>query len=142
MWNVPPHIENSLKRFTGEIAPQMGETRDSRRTTFLEMPNQESREVVDFFRNNKLQVVSDLLRGKGPNTADWILITHKSEDEIHYKAMSMNDAIAIACNGDVEISKRGSLLIGQVLMQRKGGDAGRDTAKMLQFKLDPMILLG
>ena len=30
--------------------------------------------------------------------------------------------------------------IGRITMQRKGGDAGRDTAKMLQFKVDPTEL--
>ena len=40
-------------------------------------------------------------------------------------------------DGKVEISPRGSLKIGKVTMQRKGGDAGRETANMLQFKIDP-----
>jgi len=40
-------------------------------------------------------------------------------------------------NGKVEISPRGSLKIGKITMQRKGGDGGRETANMLQFKLDP-----
>ena len=41
---------------------------------------------------------------------------------------------------DVKFTERGSLNIGKVTMQRKGGDAGRDTAKMLQFKIDPVNL--
>jgi hypothetical protein len=45
-------------------------------------------------------------------------------------------------NGDVKITERGSLRIGEILMQRKGGDNGRDTAKMLQFKINPVILFG
>jgi hypothetical protein len=40
----------------------------------------------------------------------------------------------------VEITNRGSMKIGRITMQRKGGDAGRDTAKMLQFKVDPTEL--
>jgi len=43
-------------------------------------------------------------------------------------------------NGDVAISPRGSLNIGKIGMQRKGGDGGRDTAKMLQFKINPVEL--
>jgi hypothetical protein len=42
--------------------------------------------------------------------------------------------------GDVEITIRGSLKIGAITMQRKGGDGGRETAKMLQFKLNPAML--
>ncbi|MCR2123219.1 type II restriction endonuclease, partial [Campylobacter upsaliensis] len=36
---------------------------------------------------------------------------------------------------------QGSLKIGKVTMQRKGGDGGRESAKMLQFKIDPCKLL-
>ena len=42
--------------------------------------------------------------------------------------------------GDVRMTERGSLRIGKILMQRKGGDNGRDTAKMLQFKINPVEL--
>ena len=43
-------------------------------------------------------------------------------------------------SGDVRITERGSLRIGKILMQRKGGDAGRETSKMLQFKINPVEL--
>lgn len=38
------------------------------------------------------------------------------------------------------MSPRGSICIGKVTIQRKGGDNGRETANMLQFKLDPTEL--
>jgi hypothetical protein len=44
-------------------------------------------------------------------------------------------------DGDVKISPRGSLYIGKITMQRKGGDRGRPTANMLQFKINPIDLL-
>ena len=34
----------------------------------------------------------------------------------------------------------GSLKVGKITMQRKGGDAGRESAKMLQFKINPCLL--
>ena len=43
--------------------------------------------------------------------------------------------------GDVVISPRGSLNIGRVSVQRKGGDGGRETSKMLQFKFNPLDLI-
>lgn len=43
-------------------------------------------------------------------------------------------------NGDIRITSQGSLKIGNIGMQRKGGDNGRETAKMLQFKIDPVML--
>jgi hypothetical protein len=42
----------------------------------------------------------------------------------------------------VVVTRGGNLRIGRIAMQRKGGDAGRDTAKMLQFKIDPTELFG
>jgi hypothetical protein len=38
------------------------------------------------------------------------------------------------------MSPKGSINIGRVGVQRKGGDNGRETANMLQFKLDPTSL--
>ena len=42
--------------------------------------------------------------------------------------------------GEIRVTKQGSLKIGKIGMQRKGGDNGRDTAKMLQFKINPVEL--
>jgi len=36
--------------------------------------------------------------------------------------------------------KIGSLKIGRIAMQRKGGDDGRKTAQMVQFKINPAEL--
>lgn len=44
-------------------------------------------------------------------------------------------------DGKVQISPKGSIKLGKVTLQRKGGDSGRPTANMLQFKIDPTELL-
>ncbi|MEQ1762789.1 MAG: hypothetical protein ABL984_06525 [Pyrinomonadaceae bacterium] len=41
----------------------------------------------------------------------------------------------------MEITRAGNLKIGRITMQRKGGDGGRETAKMLQFKINPALLI-
>ena len=43
-------------------------------------------------------------------------------------------------NGPIVISPRGTMKIGRITMQRKGGDNGRETAEMLQFKINPAEL--
>jgi len=43
-------------------------------------------------------------------------------------------------SGEVQITKTGNLKIGHITMQRKGGDNGRLTANMLQFKMNPVEL--
>jgi R.HinP1I restriction endonuclease len=52
----------------------------------------------------------------------------------------IDDAVKFFSEGNVELTSRGSLRIGRITMQRKGGDGGRDTAKQLQFKLNPAEL--
>jgi hypothetical protein len=44
-------------------------------------------------------------------------------------------------SGNVSITERGNIRIGKITVQRKGGDAGRETAKMLQFKINPAEIL-
>jgi hypothetical protein len=53
---------------------------------------------------------------------------------------SINHAMNVFAEGEVRITSHGSLKIGKITMQRKGGDAGRDTSKMLQFKINPLEL--
>lgn len=53
---------------------------------------------------------------------------------------SISEAMNVFGNGDIGMTDRGSLKIGKILMQRKGGDNGRNTAKMLQFKINPVEL--
>lgn len=43
-------------------------------------------------------------------------------------------------NGIIKITKQGNFKIGKITMQRKGGDNGRNTANMLQFKINPAEL--
>jgi len=53
---------------------------------------------------------------------------------------STADAVAFFGTGEVQITPAGSLKIGRITMQRKGGDNGRESAKMLQFKINPTEL--
>ena len=51
---------------------------------------------------------------------------------------SSAETIKFYSDGPVELTRSGNLKIGRITMQRKGGDNGRDTAKMLQFKINPV----
>ena len=42
--------------------------------------------------------------------------------------------------GPVRMSPQGSINLGRIGVQRKGGDNSRETADMLQFKIDPTEL--
>ena len=63
----------------------------------------------------------------------------KEKSEVKWILKPINEVINFY-SGNVEFSPQGSLKIGKITMQRKGGDGGRDTAKMLQFKINPCEL--
>ncbi|MDD4893972.1 MAG: type II restriction endonuclease [Candidatus Omnitrophica bacterium] len=142
MWSIPPNIARHLKLFTGEIRPSICSPRDSRRVFLDEMDAAIQEEIVDFFRRNKLLIVSDILKGDGLFSVGWMLVIIKCKGKSKWVLKTINRAMNFFGGGDVGITKRGSLHIGRILMQRKGGDAGRDTAKMLQFKINPAELFG
>jgi len=140
LWEIPEDIIKNLKLFTGEIKPVRKELKDKRRMLLLEMDESEQKKIINFFEKNKILIVSDLLKGRGEFSADWVLVILKTSGENAWVLKSINEAMNVFGNGDVRITDRGSLRIGKILMQRKGGDNGRDTAKMLQFKINPVEL--
>lgn len=140
LWDIPKDITKILRLFTGETKPTQKGLKDKRRMLLSEMSENDQEKVIRFFEKNKILVVSDLLKGRGEFSADWVLVILKINDESSWVLKSINEAMNIFGNGDVRITERGSLRIGKILMQRKGGDAGRDTAKMLQFKINPVEL--
>ena len=99
-----------------------------------------SKDAFEFFDDNKALIILDIVKGRGILAAEWILVAKKTEKESIWTLKPINVAINHYSEGNVEITNRGSMKIGRITMQRKGGDAGRDTAKMLQFKVDPTEL--
>ncbi len=140
MWNMPKDIVKILKLFTGEIRPTKPGLRDPRRMFFDEMPETDQKKIVGFFTKNKFLVVSDILKGRGKFSAGWMLVALISNSGTRWVLKSINHAMNIFANDEVKITPHGSLKIGKITMQRKGGDAGRPTSNMLQFKINPVEL--
>jgi hypothetical protein len=140
LWNIPTEVTKLLKLFTGEIKSKQKDLKDSRRMLFSEMKASDQDKIVKFFYENKILIVSDILKGRGEFSADWVLVILKANSESRWVLKSINEAMNIFGKGDVRITSQGSLKIGEIGMQRKGGDNGRETAKMLQFKINPVLL--
>jgi len=140
LWNIPEGVIKILKSFTGETEPTRKGLKDKRRVLLSEMDEDDQNEVTGFFEKNKILIVSDLLKGRGEFSADWVLVILKVNNESTWVLKSINEVMNVFGNGEVRVTERGSLKIGKILMQRKGGDNGRDTAKMLQFKINPVEL--
>lgn len=69
-----------------------------------------------------------------------MLVAQKVSINARWVLKPMNYCLNFFGNGDVEITERGNFRIGRITMQRKGGDGGRDSAKDLQFKINPAEL--
>ncbi len=140
LWNIPVDIVKILKLFTGEIKPISKKLKDPRRMLLTEMNEENQDKIVHFFEKNKILIISDVLKGRGEFSADWVLVILKVKGVNSWVLKSINEAMNIFGQGDVRITPQGSLKIGRIGMQRKGGDGGRDSAKMLQFKINPVEL--
>jgi len=146
MWDMPTDVGEALKHFVGETPPTTP-GRDPDRMFLTELPPDTQKKVVDFFIERRDQIISDLFAGDGDHAAGWFLVTvrdqDEGDDEPHPKRSILVSTAAAAAffgEGDVAITPAGSLRIGRITMQRKGGDNGRKSAQMLQFKIDPTDL--
>ena len=137
LWNIPNNVYVLLQYFTGELPPYKTGTKDKRRMFLNEFTQDERNLILDWFNKNKILVVTDILRGRGEFTSEWVLVAQKIESNARWILKNINEVMQHYSSGEIEISPRGSLLIGKITVQRKGGDNGRDTANMLQFKIDP-----
>ncbi len=167
MWKMPDEVHSALKQFVGEVASTRP-GRDSRRMFLNELTESQQHAVIHFFSSHREQIVSDLFAGAGENSAGWIMVTRKSsesaisakksltadkkktdtppepstlhEEKPQWILCSISEATAFFGDGEVQITPAGSLKIGRITMQRKGGDNGRESANMLQFKINPTEL--
>lgn len=144
IWKFDEDIAYGLKLFTGEIkpTPQIAVSkilRDERRMFLDELPENLRNKIVGFFEQNKILVVGDVLKGRGGFSANWMLVTryNKKEDTTTWTLRDINTVMNFFGAGEVKISPRGSLYIGRITVQRKGGTP--DPTK-LQFKIKPCEL--
>jgi hypothetical protein len=143
MWSIPLEIVEILKRYTGENKPTISSPKDKRRMFANEFTEEEQIIALNWLENNKTLIISDILRGRGKFSAEWILVVlkpNKINKNSSWTLKPMNVAVNHFSQGNVIITKRGNFTIGKITMQRKGGDGGRITANMLQFKINPAEL--
>lgn len=140
MWDIPNDITKLLKEYTGELPPTINNPRDKRRTFANEFSEEDTSKLLEWLQSNKSLIISDILKGRGKFAAEWMLVAQKTENQARWILKPMNYCLNFFGNGDILISPRGTFKIGKITMQRKGGDRGRLTANMLQFKINPAEL--
>lgn len=140
MWKMPVDVVDGLKFFLGETKPGKP-SRKPQRMFLNELDVETQKKIVGFFSANKGIIVSDIFEGDGPFAAKWFLVALKNTVKPRWVIRSSSIAAQYFSAGNVSITRGGNLRIGRITMQRKGGDGGRETAKMLQFKINPVLLL-
>ncbi|MDO4764345.1 MAG: hypothetical protein Q4A00_08210 [Flavobacteriaceae bacterium] len=140
MWDIPEKVISIFKRYTGETPPNIDNPKDKRRMFANEFNLEEQTLILQWMEANKSLIVSDILKGRGQFSAEWMLVVQKVEKNSRWTLKPMNFCLNYFGNEKVKITKQGNFKIGKITMQRKGGDNGRETAKMLQFKINPAEL--
>jgi hypothetical protein len=143
LWNIPSDIYELLQHFTGEKSPKITNPRDERRMFADEFSEDKQQLLLKFLNDNKTLIVNDILKGRGKFSAEWMLVILKLKDTdtINWALEPINKVLNHFGNGEIVITPRGSFKIGNITIQRKGGDGGRETANMLQFKINPAELI-
>lgn len=139
MWKMPGAVHDALKLFVGEVPPTKP-SKDTKRMYLNELDAETQKAVLDFFTANRESIVSDLFSGDGAHTAGWMMVALKSSATPRWVLRKDEYATKFFSEGNVELTRNGNLKIGRITVQRKGGDGGRETAKMLQFKINPALL--
>jgi hypothetical protein len=139
MWKMPADVREALEFFVGEKPPYKT-GRDPKRMYLNELEQVQQLAIVKFFSEHKDAIVSDLFRGDGAHSAGWVMVALKATDKTRWTLRRTADVERFYSDGTVEITSHGNLKIGRITVQRKGGDGGRDTARMLQFKINPVQL--
>ncbi len=140
MWSMPEDVKTILKKYTGEINPTVKKPKDPRRTFINEFSETNQNILLGWLSENKCLIVNDILKGRGKFAAEWMLVAQKTEENTRWVLKPINVVINHFGGGKVIITKRGSVKIGHITMQRKGGDGGKETAKKLQFNINPAEL--
>jgi R.HinP1I restriction endonuclease len=142
-WGFSDEVAFWLKLFTGELDYKkytdkldQKEFRNEKRLFLDELPLEAVHNIIGFFEANKILIISDIIKGRGGLSADWLLVTKldKPNNETSWVLKEINQVMNFYGTGDIKISPRGSLKIGKITMQRKGGTPDPTS---LQFKFNP-----
>jgi hypothetical protein len=159
-WSIPKDVYIALKKFVGEVDAQgnaisieelkreaellrtsPGKLSKIRRTLLNRMDHQTIENVKKFFMMNKMKILKDVFIGD--ETIKFFIFVKRQGGLAYYYIVRTEDVINVYSRGDVRITPRGSLLIGRVELQRKGGDHWTKSgwvdasASQLQFKIKP-----
>lgn len=140
MWNFNDNIKQILECFTGESNPldfgySVDETivsKERHRITSKTMKKDHLDSVLTFLNENKYLILTDIVIGRGPLKADYMIIT---VDGIKFNIVKTSDVVNHYSRYDFEVGKQTTFKLGNCFsIQRKGGTPDPTS---LQFKFNP-----
>lgn len=84
MWNIPDDVFSLLQYYTGEKLPYKDNVRDSRRMFIDEFSKEEQDILLRWFSTNKTLVLTDIIKGRGKFSVEWVLVAHKFEEDTRW----------------------------------------------------------
>ena len=138
MWSIPDDILNTLKRFSGELPPTCENPKDTRRMFVNEFTQIEQDNLLRWLNENKVLILTDVLKGRGQYASEWFLIIKKNDATMNdWILQPINKVLNHYSKGDIVMSPRGSININGITLQRKGVTPDPES---LQFKIKPSQL--
>ena len=105
MWKMPADVEAAMKLFLGEVKPNKP-SRDPKRMFINEFDAATQKKIVDFFTANKIEIVSDIFKGDGQFSAEWMMVALKSETKPRWVLRRIDYVIKFYSDGPVEITRQ------------------------------------
>ncbi len=102
MWDIPDNISINLKQYTGELAPSVTSLKDKRRMFAFEFSVEEQDKIHAWLSKNKSLIVSDILKGSGQFSAEWMLVAQKTVANSKWILKRMNFCLNYFGNGEVK----------------------------------------
>ena len=150
---IPDDIARLLKFFTGELPPSQylsstEHLEDQRRLYISEMKIDDQNKISAWFKENMIEILKFGFLGKESKFSPNFLLVEKVSDEgSFYRIIEMKDAMNLyAGNGEVYLSRDGNIYLGSpesreaIVIKRKGGDNGAESAKNLQISFNPNFI--
>lgn len=145
LYNAPKDVIRLLDLFVGNIDPinyNGKKTKSNKRMFLNEFSIGDQNKIIYFFQRIIRSLIKNLLVGFDKKNKPSILALSTSETNFSAcRLMTMDEAInKLIGDGKASITPRGSLKIGNITLQRKGGDNGAESANDLQWKFKPKDL--
>lgn len=140
-----------LKFFCGDSKPpeySESKTKSHKRMFITEFTEIDQKVLLEMFEKIKIAYITSAFKGNRPEHEPDYMVTISTKkgdntlslDMIHIS--KMEDAInTYLGDASVSISKKGSIKIGELTVQRKGGDGGKESANDIQVKVRPSLIL-